>query len=241
MTDSQVPVVGLTLHGEARDGVPPRFIRNRSYFVALEAAGAAVLGIPASARGDALRVLYDLCDAVCIPGGPDIDPPEYGEETRADCKLESDPELDAADLQLTRWALHDDKPLLGICRGMQVLNVARGGTLWQDITVQRPGAEHPVVESRDELVHAMSIEPDSFLRRIAGVTELRVNSLHHQGVHQLGSGLRVTACAPDGLVEAIEVPGRRLAVAVQCHPEELVATQEWCRRLFSELVAAARG
>ncbi len=135
-----VPVVGLTLRPIAANGRPPYLMRNRAYYEALEGGGAAVMSLPISARTDRLRALYDRCDAICVPGGPDVQPRLYGEETRGDCRVDADAELDDVETVLISWAIEDDKPLLAICRGAQILNVALGGTLWQDLLVQFDGA-----------------------------------------------------------------------------------------------------
>jgi putative glutamine amidotransferase len=178
---------------------------------------------------------------MCLPGGPDVEPTLYGEETRADCAVEVDSELDCAEMLLARWALEADKPVLAICRGAQVLNVALGGTLWQDVGTQ--GAtehNHSQDGSRQELTHNIDVTPDSRLHAIAGAKLVDVNSMHHQALRDLGRDLVVTARAHDGLVEAVEHPGRRFVVGLQCHPEELYLERDWARRLFADFVAAAR-
>ena len=123
------PVIGITLRVLHEKGLSADLARNRAYFDALEGAGGTPLGISASLSKSRLRELFDLCDGLCLPGGPDVDPALYGEETRADCAVEVDEELDRAEMLLARWALDADKPVLAICRGAQVLNVALGGTL----------------------------------------------------------------------------------------------------------------
>ena len=178
--------------------------------------------------------------ACACPGGPDVEPALYGEETRADCAVEVDEDLDRAEMLLARWALEVDKPVLAICRGAQVLNVALGGTLWQDVGTQ--GAtehNHSQDGSRQELTHNIDVAPDSRLRAIAGASIVDVNSMHHQALRDLGRDLVVTARAHDGLVEAVEHPGRRFVVGLQCHPEELYIERDWARRLFADFVASA--
>ncbi|MFZ0178515.1 MAG: gamma-glutamyl-gamma-aminobutyrate hydrolase family protein [Candidatus Dormiibacterota bacterium] len=236
------PVIGITLRVLHEKGLSADLARNRAYFDALAGAGGAPLGISASLSESRLRELFDLCDGLCLPGGPDVDPALYGEETRADCAVDVDEELDRAEMLLARWALDADKPVLAICRGAQVLNVALGGTLWQDVGTQ--GAtehNHSQDGSRQELTHNIDIAPDTRLRAIAGAQIVDVNSMHHQALRNLGRDLVVTARAHDGLVEAVEHPGRRFVVALQCHPEELYLERDWARRLFAGFVASAAG
>jgi len=235
------PVVGVALRPEAREGAPPRLLLNRAYIEALQQAGLAVLLVPAGADEPLLRSLYDLCDAVMLPGGPDVQPELYGATVDAECAVYSNEELDATEMRMTTWALEDGRPLLAVCRGMQVLNVALGGTLWQDLSAQRSGSlAHRHRGERDALVHQIAIESGSRLRDVAAASGLEVNSLRHQGVREVGRGLDVTARAPDGLVEGVELSSHPYAVGVQCHPEELIAGSAWARRLFGEFAAAAR-
>jgi putative glutamine amidotransferase len=234
------PVIAIPLRVDDRGGVTPRLYQNRAYFAALENAGAAVQPIPVTTDMDRLRTLYERCDGVCLPGGPDVLPSLYGEETRDDCSVDSNLEMDTVDLQLARWAVADDKPLLAICRGLQVLNVALGGTLWQDIAVQRGGnVAHPDSRPRDQVVHAVQATPGSRLAAYLGDGAVGVNSLHHQGVRQLAPTLTASAHSPDGVIEGVEHAGRRFVLGVQCHPEELYAAHPWAARLFHDFVVAA--
>jgi putative glutamine amidotransferase len=145
-------------------------------------------------------------------------------------------------LLLAEWALAAGMPLLGVCRGIQVMNVVCGGTLYQDLHSERPDLlKHdyfPPKFERFRIVHRIDIEPDSLLARaLGGVHE--VNSMHHQGLADLGEGLRVVARAEDGLVEAVELPPLPFAVGVQWHPEELAKTDQHSSSLFEEFVRAA--
>jgi putative glutamine amidotransferase len=236
--DSAPVIVGITLRPQAMPGTPPRYVQNRRYIEGLTAAGAVPLGIPPLAGERTLRALYDRCDALLLPGGPDVEPSRYAEEVRADCHVETAPELDAAELPLTRWALDDGRPILAICRGLQVLNVALGGTLWQDVVVQHAGQDGHDSEDRAALVHDVAVVPGTLLHRVVGADRLRVNSVHHQAVRELGRGLVVSARAGDGLVEGAELPDRPV-LGVQCHPEELAGGEAWAAALFGWLAAAA--
>jgi len=150
---------------------------------------------------------------------------------------------DRAELLLARWALAEQLPLLGICRGNQVLNVAAGGTLLQDIGTHIPGAlVHSSVASRpmDRVAHTVELTGGSRLAALFGAGTLAVNSAHHQAVHVVGEPLVVTAYAPDGVVEGIEAPAHPFCLGVQWHPEELLDSLPPMRRLFEALIEAAR-
>ena len=236
------PVIGLTLRAPAEAGLPPLLARNRAYFDALAAADGTPVGISASLSEARLRQLFDLCDGVCLPGGPDVQPALYGEELHADCAVTVDEELDRAEMLLVRWAIDEDKPLLAICRGAQVLNVVMGGTLWQDVGFMRATEHNHYPESsRGEVTHTISVVPESLLHAIAGGDTVDVNSMHHQAARDVGGDLVVSARAHDGLIEALELPDRRFVVGVQCHPEELYLEHPWAHRLFRDFVAASRG
>jgi putative glutamine amidotransferase len=161
------------------------------------------------------------CDGVVITGGADVEPRCYGELPLAGVVLETDGNRDALDLDVLSRADARGWPLLGICRGLQILNVHRGGSLFQDLdTAGLPG--HTSAGARDRLAHSVTRDPGSrWLRHLPG--EFRVNSRHHQGVCRLGDRLRVVAAAPDGVVEAIEgVEEERFVAGVQWHPEDVV-------------------
>jgi putative glutamine amidotransferase len=235
------PVVGITLRPQpGAPDRPPRLVQNRAYLDAIEAAGAIPLPVPLLRDEERMRALYDRCDALCLPGGPDIEPARYGEAVRDGCNVETAGELDDAELLLTRWLVADDRPTLAICRGIQVVNVALGGTLWQDITVQAASPAAHRVEPRGALAHRVHVEPGTLLHRTVGADTLQVNTLHHQAIRRVGEGLHVSGRADDGLVEAVEMPGMRFLLGVQWHPEELVAEQVEAGRLFAALVSAAR-
>ena len=235
-------VVGITLRPVAGDS--ERLLVNRAYSDSLERAGALPLGIPTLRDPAPAVALLDLCDALLLPGGPDVEPRRYGEELRADCRTEAVPDLDATEAAVLRRALERDLPVLAICRGCQLLNVVCGGTLWQDIAVQ--GAGDPAHDGetagtpRAETVHPVVLEPDSLVSAVLLATVVGVNSLHHQALRDIGTGLRVVGRSPDGLVEAVEMTERGFVLGLQCHPEELSATEPWAARLFAALVAAAR-
>jgi putative glutamine amidotransferase len=233
-------VVGITLRPQSIGGTPPRYVQNQRYIDGLVIAGAVPLAIPPFGDERLLRALYDHCDALLLPGGPDVEPRRYGEATLPECDVSSAPELDEAELRLTRWALQDGRPLLAICRGLQVLNVALGGTLWQDVAVQGAGMHGHDNNGRDALVHDVEVVPGTLLHRVVEANTLRWNSIHHQGIRDLGDGLVVDARAVDGLIEGVELPDRPV-LGVQCHPEELAGATPWAAALLRWLVETARG
>jgi putative glutamine amidotransferase len=179
-------------------------------------------------------------DGVVLGGGLDVDPARYGRDVLPDGSVEMDPDRDATDFAVFELARRDSLPTLGICRGLQVVNVALGGTLVQDIPSERPSpVVHLVPEKENERRdHMVEIKPGTRLSRIASASEIHVNSRHHQAVEHAAPGLRVAAVAPDGLVEAVEADGPWL-VAVQWHPENLLQDPV-SRRLFADFARAAR-
>jgi putative glutamine amidotransferase len=214
------PVVGLTYSDEER---------LRPYVGALEAAGLVVRPIAAGA-GASLEGLNGLV----LSGGIDLNPKMYGEERhpKADDPLDARDELE---LRLLHEALEKDMPVLAICRGMQLFNVAMGGSLEQHI-------EATDVHQRYDLekrlpVHAVEVEQGTKLAEILGEGKVAVNSRHHQAVARVGNGLEVSARAEDGTVEGIELPGKQFAVGVQWHPEDQAGTDEVQARLFGEFAA----
>ena len=181
-------------------------------------------------------------DALLLGGGVDVDPARYGRSTLDNGTVEVDPERDALDFRLFEEARRAGVPVLGICRGLQVVNVALGGTLVQDIPSERPS---PVVHARTAAEktrrdHRVDIAPGTRLARIAGASEASVNSRHHQAIETVAPGLRVCAVAPDGMPEAVEAADEPWLVAVQWHPENL-AGDPVSRRLFEEFLRRARG
>nr|MDT0664328.1 gamma-glutamyl-gamma-aminobutyrate hydrolase family protein [Micromonospora sp. DSM 115978] len=222
---------------------PPRVMQNANYLSALERAGAVPLPIPPFADHDKVLELASRCDALLLPGGKDVDPSSYGQPLDPRCGVEALPELDAVELRLAEWAVAGDVPLLGVCRGLQILNVALGGSLWQDLDVEtgtgghRADGDDPAVTTTRHLVDVVA---GTSLGRLLREPCIEVNSRHHQAVRELGTGLRVSARAGDGVVEEFELPEHRFALAVQWHPEEM---SDWhADRLFDALVhAAGRG
>jgi len=233
------PLVGITISCDARR--PGFFSLREDYVRAIEKAGGLPVVLAPGAAPEATELL-DRIEGLLLTGGGDIDPALYRQERHASvCEVQ--PERDAFEVALARRALDRDLPLLAICRGHQVLNVATGGTLIQDIPSSLAGAEnHDPEQERWELSHDVRIRPGSRLARILGRDRVAVNSFHHQAVKDLGQGLEATAWAvDDGVVEAIEAPDRRFAVGVQWHPESFWNRPEGFAPLFEAFVGAAAG
>jgi putative glutamine amidotransferase len=216
------PKIGIT--------TSPR--RGAEYYVpyrrAVEAAGAEPVELPPGTPS-----LPDL-DGLLLPGGWDVDPAFYGEQK--DQKVGPiDRELDETELKLFNQARKQEIPVLGICRGQQVINVALGGSLVQHLE------DHDVrAYGRSHLAHTIEVDPASELGQAAGEHKIRVNSFHHQAIRRLAPGLHQSAKGEDGTVEGVESDDG-LIVAVQCHPEELTTDLPWARTLFERFVARARG
>jgi putative glutamine amidotransferase len=209
------------------------------YAQAVSDAGGAPVLIPLIDAEPRLHAIYEHLDGLLFTGGADVNPRRYGEYPIPQC-TEPDDRKDHVELRLARWALEDDKPLLAICRGMQILNVAAGGTLYQDLEVQVPGAlDHHRGDIRAEVVHTVDIAPGGRLEAIVGPGELGANSSHHQAVKDIGHLFVATARASDGVIEGMEAPSRRFAVAVQWHPEELYGNDDREAALFRALIEAA--
>ncbi len=209
------------------------------YPEAIERAGGIPVIVPLL-RPDAIAALLDRVDGVCLPGGPDLQPSIYGEEPHPELGP-TEPRVDAVELALVKAADRRGLPILGICRGMQVLNVARGGTLHQhlpDVVGDRLNHRQP--EHGSVTTHRVETASHSRLRAVLGGPALKVNSFHHQAVQALGSGLTATAWAQDGTIEAIEEPGERLVLGVQWHAEGLLAHDALFDLLIEASAAAAQ-
>jgi putative glutamine amidotransferase len=208
------------------------------YMVAIEEAGGIPVVMP-PLELEFVDPLLDRLDGLCLSGGPDMDPGTYG--GRYHPKLgPTEPELDQFELALTREACSRDMPILAICRGQQLLNVARGGNLYQHVP-EEPGGEiaHRLPGKGQHGAHDVDIEAGSLLSRaLGGITHAQVNSYHHQAVRHLGRGVKPVAWAADGLIEGIEVPDCGWAVGVQWHAEAIVERPEQLS-LFLEFVAVA--
>ena len=236
------PVIGVTASIDHRSpAFGETYSLTRKYAEGVMQAGGLPLIVPHNLDEDALRAVLDRLDGVLLSGGGDIDPTLFGEEAHpATCEIE--PDRDRVELALTRWVIERDMPVLAICRGIQVLNVTLGGSLVQDIPSQvldaGPHSFDRKTTPRDHLAHPVEIAPNSRLAQVMQLDVAQANSWHHQSIKRIADGLAVTAYAPDGVIEAVEMPGQRLVIGVQWHPEWLFEKRPEHRRLFEGLVRA---
>ena len=228
-------------------GVTPLFDRGRDsywmlpgYFLALEQAGAVPVMLPLTDDEEALKRLVDTLDGFLIVGGQDVSPAFYGEETKPTCK-ELCPERDAMESVLLRLLWNANKPVFGICRGLQMMNAHLGGTLFQDLPTEHPsGVNHRMAAPYDRAEHPVTLVKDAPLFSLLGADSIGVNSCHHQAIKTLAPDLRPMAISPDGLIEAVYAPEKRFVWAVQWHPEFFYKKDENSRKLFAAFVNAAK-
>jgi putative glutamine amidotransferase len=235
------PLIGITTADFEVNGNPYHRSYARNAWAIADAGGLPVY-VPTGLNEDLLRELYERLDAVLLPGGPDVDPAYYGAHRHPETKIIDDAR-DSLELTLARWTYADDRPLFGICRGHQVVNVALGGTLIQDIPSEvKTDLSHdtPNEMPRGTIQHGVELAEDSRLASILGATQVSVNSLHHQSVERPAPGVNVTGYSPDGIVEALEAPDKQFVLSVQWHPEDLYDDHDGMKRLFESFVEAAR-
>ncbi len=235
------PLIGVTTYrSNSSSSSIATICAPESYLKAVRAAGGTPLLIPVNLSNAELDELLPRLDGVLFPGGGDIDPALFAGRPHAEV-YGIDPDRDRIELHLTRRAAEGQKPFFGICRGIQVINVAMGGSLYTHIADQHPDALrhdwYPDVP-REYLAHPVQVAADSQLAEVLGQTAVETNSLHHQGVDRVAPGLKAVAWAPDGLVEAVELPGHPFGLGVQWHPENLQAYAEM-RALFQKFILAA--
>ena len=225
------PIIGITFSSHSVTGT------SKNYIQAVEEFG----GMP--------RILYpgvpdsefaDI-DGLLLTGGPDIDPVHYGEEVHETTDINA--ERDALELPLCKQAMEADLPIFGICRGIQIMSVAMGGSLYQDIPSQFTyRLTHKITANSNDSWHKIRIQSGSLLNQITNETIAEVNSRHHQALKVIGEGFTVTAQSEDGVIEAIEDPSKRFVLGVQYHPERMTQTaafREHRRKLFEAFIAAA--
>jgi putative glutamine amidotransferase len=232
------PVIGLTLDSEPPghySKTHPWYALRENYCEAIAAAGGLPILLPHDP--DAAASYLALLSGLVVTGGAfDVDPALFGAPSRHDSVITKDRRT-AFELAITRAALAGDMPVLGICGGQQLLNVALGGTLIQHIPDEVPDAlAHEQPNPRTEPGHAVRITPGTLLHRITALDTMAVNSAHHQAVKDPGPGLVVDAVAPDGVIEGIEDPRRRFCIGVQWHPEYGLSDGD--RRIFAAFIAA---
>lgn len=228
-------VIGLIpLVDEARDSL----WMLPGYMDGIAAAGAVPVMLPLTDDGDSLARLCELCDGFLLTGGHDVSPALYGQEALPACGATS-PQRDAMEQALLRLAMERDMPVLGICRGIQLINACLGGTLWQDLPSQHPSdIAHVQRAPYRAPTHTVQILPDTPLMNLLKTDTLPVNSYHHQAIRDLAAPLRPMALSPDGLVEAIWHPGKRFLWAVQWHPEFAWNSSEAALAIFKAFAGA---
>jgi len=237
------PLIGITgrkdtsarLHNSSLHAVGETYVR------AIQKAGATPIILPPVMTVEDCKVILERVDGLLFSGGEDISPNYYRQEPKSWIGG-IDKERDESELALAKLALERQIPILGICRGHQILNIAVGGTLYQDLAAEVSGAlDHAYAPARpmEQLVHAITISSGSKLAKILGNTDFMVNSVHHQAVRTIGSGMRIVAHAPDGIVEATELQDHPFCISVQWHPESLLKNDTTMLPLFKAFIASA--
>ncbi len=232
------PIIGLT---PLYDAEQERLWMRPNYLDAVIAAGGIPLVLPLTDAQTDIEALAHLCDGFLFTGGPDLHPALFHEETMQYCGAIQE-RRDTLEIQLLHEVNRLDKPVFGICRGIQLLNVALGGSLYQDIPAQVGGL--PVAHSQhppyDVAVHSVRVEPESPLAQIVNKRELMVNSMHHQAVKELAPGLKCAARSKDGLAECVFMPDKKFFLAVQWHPEYLWRAHQDEQKIISAFVNASK-
>ncbi|MDR2899720.1 MAG: gamma-glutamyl-gamma-aminobutyrate hydrolase family protein [Clostridiales bacterium] len=241
MTKPFIGIVGSTaVFGSEKFSVSEKYCINTSYLNAVKRNGGIPMPIPLLEDNEELHSILKMCDAILLPGGEDIDPEYYNEDPHK--KLGTvRPELDSLALRCLDYAKACKLPVLGICKGIQLINVSHGGSLYQDINSQCKGEciLHEQDYSRAYTLHKVKIEENSVLFELFGELNIKVNTMHHQAIKEVGKGLKAIAFAPDGIIEGVESEDG-LILGVQWHPEELVESVPVMNRLFERLINLAK-
>lgn len=227
--------IGVTVNRRQEDH-SVHYVTEKMIY-AVEASGGEVVPLDYPMKPEMLTPALASIDGLILSGGPDVHPRHFGEEIDPYCG-EIIEERDELELFLAHWAVENDVPTLGVCRGMQVMNIALGGDIWQDI-VHPLGLIHRQ-EDDVRYFHDIVLEGNGFFRKMIASERYPVNSYHHQAVRRLGAGLTAAACAPDGIVEAIEKKDARFFVGVQWHPEISFSADSFSRKIFDAFMAACR-
>ena len=240
------PLIGIPCYHDVNSGyskIPVNALPD-PYLTAISQAGGIPFLIPLDLELPALRRLYDLASGILLSGGGDIDPANYHQTPQAEL-FNTQPDRDQLEMTLSRWAAAEDKPILGICRGVQVMAVVAGATLCQDLPSQMPEATlHNYVyqaegtNAEDYLAHQVELNPSCRLAQILQTNIIWVNSLHHQAIEKLPPPLQVVGCSPDGVVEAIENPVHPFFCGVQWHPELILDKTETAMPIFEAFIQA---
>lgn len=241
MTQQKRPIIALS-GNIMRDASGPlagysRSFVNDDYVQAVIRGGGVPIIIPVGADVEVLEAQCGIVDGFIFTGGVDIDPIHYGEEVMLK-NGEIDPRRDAFDLKLMEFAMASGKPILGICRGMQLLNVFNGGDLYQDLSLKESSViKHNQEKHPESAIHQVSFMHNSILHGLFG-DHYRTNSFHHQAVKEVAKGFQMVAMSRDGILEAMEKDGGQFVIGVQWHPEMMAATDEKMHGLFVKFVEA---
>jgi putative glutamine amidotransferase len=233
------PIIGVTPH---YDGDNNRICVASNYLNSIKEAGGVPILLPLETDQLSLTRIAEICDGFLFTGGPDISPFRFGEETIQQCG-EIMPKRDTMEETLFHIAMESGKPILGICRGIQVLNVFLGGTLYQDIQTQFPSTHnlsHSQKSARNVLTHSVVIEKDTLLQDILQKDYIQVNSFHHQAIKDVAPSLKIAGSSMDSMVEAVYLPKHKFFLAVQWHPEHLIHDNEDALLLFKAFINASK-
>jgi putative glutamine amidotransferase len=236
----RTPIIGVTMARSLSESGYSILTITEAYIEALERVGACPILIPLGLAENRLQEILSKVDGLLFSGGGDVHPERYNSQIHP-LVDRVDPDRDRVEIYLVNEAIQKEIPFLGICRGLQVINVALGGTIYEDILDQRLNSirhDYSPGKPRQYLAHTVDIEAESRLAQLLGKSTTHVNSLHHQGIKDLAPNLKVNATASDGLIEAFEVKNYRFGLAVQWHPEWL-ASEDNMDILFLELARAA--
>ncbi len=240
------PIIGITCSRQVGGGwgaySPGYFMdcAHDAYSRAVLSCGGAPLLVPIAQDESSLGRIVERIDGLVLSGGPDIHPRFYDEQPITGLG-EIDADLDETELGIARKAIDADLPVLAICRGLQVINVCLGGTLYQDIAGQVKGSiNHLQKADKGTLTHTVRVEEGTLLHRLLGAETLWVNGKHHQAVKDVAAALNVAARAPDGVIESAEHPGKRFVLGVQWHPEGTWEKDPHARTLFSAFISEAQ-
>lgn len=230
------PVIGVTASLDNGTMTVSRYNTE-----AILRAGGIPFVIPYTVDAEVIREISEKVDGLLLTGGGDIDPTLFGEEPLPGLGSIT-PERDLMEIAISRNMMEADKPIFAICRGCQILNIAAGGDMYQDLYTQRDHLlQHSQVAPKSHPSHTVKAADGSLLSRIAGTTSFKVNSFHHQAVRELAPGFLLTATTQDGVVEAFESTEHRFIMGVQWHPETMIDSDEISRKLFHAFVEASAG